>query len=108
MHETSLGPSGDGVVVMDIGGDVGALVLHAPAGLAGHEIDLTALDGSGSRTHSAVRERHHAGSVSHAAVYPALRAGRYGVEGSDQVVTIVGARVTEVEYGGAPHAVHRT
>ena len=37
-----LPPSGPGTVVLDIGGSVGALVVHTPAALAGLEIELAA------------------------------------------------------------------
>jgi len=39
-HHHTLDPSGDGTVVLDIGGDVGAIVLHTPHELAGMEIDI--------------------------------------------------------------------
>jgi hypothetical protein len=99
------GATGDGVVVMDIGGDVGGLVLYTAAELVGREIDLTSLDDAHAHTHSAVRERHHGGLVRYAAVYPSLRAARYAVAGSSREVTIVGGRVTEVVYDGGPLAV---
>ncbi len=42
-----LGPSQDGTVVLDIGGDVGALVLLTDASLLGAEIEINPLDASG-------------------------------------------------------------
>ena len=81
-------------VVLDIGGDVGALILYAPAELSGTEIEIS---GTGprthSRTHSIVRERNvggrsagrHAASAGpgdtavYAAVYPGLPAGDYTI-----------------------------
>ena len=98
MEETQFGPSWDGSVVLDIGGDVGALVLRVPPALAGHEIDLQPEDPTQPHTHSAVRERHHGEGVIYAAVYPALVAGTYLVEGSGQRVTIEGGHVSDVEY----------
>ena len=56
MPEFVLGPSHAGSVVLDIGGDTGALILHAPAEMLGREIDVTpagAPDAHG--THSLVR-----------------------------------------------------
>jgi hypothetical protein len=85
-------------VVLDIGENVGALLLHTPPSLNGREIDLDPDDESVARTHSAVRERCFAGAVTFAAVYPCLKAGSYTVEGSSQRVDIVGGRVTEIEY----------
>ncbi len=80
MHEDSPGPSGPGSVVLDLGAGVGALVLEAPAGLAGQEIEISRLeagDAAGRRTHSLIRERTTAAGNSYAAVYPGLAAGRY-------------------------------
>jgi hypothetical protein len=98
MEEVQLPPSWDGSVVLDIGGDVGALMLRTPPVLNGLEIDLEPDDQSLARTHSAVRERRLVGGVSYAAVYPSLKAGAYTVLGSGQRIVIVGGRVTEVDY----------
>lgn len=98
MHEMQLPPSWDGSVVLDIGGDVGALMLRTPPSLNGREIDLTPDDASRPHTHSAVRERQLINAVSYAAVYPNLKAGLYTVEGTGQRIVIVGGRVTEVDY----------
>ncbi len=79
-------------VVLDIGGEVGALILYAPAELAGAEVEIS-LTGSCSRTHSIVRERkvdqpaggRHAApsgpghTAVYAAVYPGLPAGIYTI-----------------------------
>ncbi|HET7018225.1 MAG TPA: hypothetical protein VFI65_30185 [Streptosporangiaceae bacterium] len=84
-------------VVLDIGGDVGALILYAPAELSGAEVEIS-LHGAGPRTHSIVRERrvdqsaggrHQVGrhaaqsgpgdAAVYAAVYPGLPAGVYTI-----------------------------
>jgi hypothetical protein len=98
MEEIQLPPSWDGSVVLDIGGDVGALMLRTPPVLNGLEIDLEPDDETLPHTHSAVRERRLVDSVSYAAVYPSLKAGSYTVLGSGQRIDIVGGRVTEVDY----------
>src|ERR1700677_1900293 len=98
MSEPQLPPSWDGSVVLDIGGDVGALMLRPPSTLNGCEIDLDPDDETAPHTHSAVRERRLIGGVAYAAVYPSLKAGRYTVEGTGQRVTIVGGQVTEIAY----------
>ena len=98
MEEIQLPPSWDGSVVLDIGGDVGALMLRTPPSLNAREIDLTPDDQSRPHTHSAVRERQLTNAVSYAAVYPILKAGLYTDEGSGQRIVIVGGRVTEVDY----------
>jgi hypothetical protein len=86
-------------VVLDIGGDVGALMLRTPPTMDRDEIDLTPDDASLPHTHSAVRERHLGTDITYAAVYPSLKAGMYTVEGSNQRVEIVGGVVTDVEFG---------
>ncbi|MEN8705501.1 MAG: hypothetical protein ABF306_05125 [Nocardioides marinisabuli] len=42
--------AGQGSVLLDIGGDVGALVVDMPAALVGHEVEIDPADG---------RDRHH-------------------------------------------------
>jgi hypothetical protein len=102
MEEIQLPPSWDGSVVLDIGGDVGALLLRTPPALNGREIDLTPDNASQPHTHSAVRERQLPNAVSYAAVYPNLKAGLYTIEGSGQRIVIVGGRVTEVDFDMLP------
>ena len=79
MAESALGPSGSGSVVLDLGPDTGALVLHTPPELDSREIEISRLaDGAPRRrTHSRVRQRHTPGGVQYAAVYPGLAAGEY-------------------------------
>lgn len=98
MNELQLPPSWDGSVVLDIGGNIGALVLRVSAGLDGQEIDLDPQDRALPHIHSCVRERRVAGGSSYAAVYPSLKAGLYTVEGSGQVVNITGGQVMELDY----------
>ena len=75
MHEAIPGPSGPGSVVLELGNDVGALVLETPAALLGREIEISPVGGAmaARRTHSLVRERRTATGTSYAAVYPGLR-----------------------------------
>jgi hypothetical protein len=89
-------------VVLDIGGDVGALMLRTPLSMEGSEIDLTPDDEFLPRTHSAVRERNVGSERTYAAVYPNLKAGMYTVEGSMQRVSIVGGTVTVIVFGADP------
>jgi hypothetical protein len=97
MDEQPLGPSGPASVVLDIGGDVGALVVELPAELCGQELDLLPVGGvGGTSVHTAVRERHVLGEVRYAAVYPAVRAGTYRVERVPGTFVVEGGRVTEV------------
>ncbi|MCU1488973.1 MAG: glycosylphosphatidylinositol specific phospholipase [Acidimicrobiaceae bacterium] len=96
--EVTLGPSEDGGVVLELGGEIGALVLRTAAELLGAEIELEPHTPGVPRTHSAVRQRLVSPERVYAAVYPSLRVGSYTVEGSGQVVAIEGGRVTELVY----------
>lgn len=98
MSERQLPPSWDGSVILDIGGDVGALMLRTSPRMVGREIDLTPDNVTLPPTHSAVRERQSVNGLSFAAVYPHLKSGTYTVEGSAQRITIEGGRVADVEY----------
>src|ERR1700722_19040329 len=103
MSEAVLPPSGQATVVLDIGADTGALVLHVPAELDGQEIEIS-LNGGAPRTHSQVRQRHVDEAVLYAAVYPGLPAGDYQVwsDADTQVgtVTITGGQVTNCHWPG--------
>jgi hypothetical protein len=96
------GPSAAGSVVLDLGPQVGALVLYAPADLDGVEIEISPGDDPAARrTHSLVRKRDcggpDPGSVSYAAVYPNVRAGSYTIWRADGtpagIVAIRGSQV---------------
>jgi hypothetical protein len=80
----AFGPTGPGSVMLELGEQIGALILQVPPGLAGHEIEISPSAG-GPRTHSLVRERVSAAGVSHAAVYPAVPAREYTVWREDAV-----------------------
>lgn len=99
MTESVAGPSGPGTVVLDVGGEVGALVLFTPAGLDGAEIEISRDDDPGARrTHSQVRQRRTTTATSYAAVYPGLPEGSYTIWRDRQdaacSVVITGGRVT--------------
>jgi hypothetical protein len=100
-HHT-LDASGEATVVLDIGGDIGALVLHTPHELAGMEIDIFRVGEDRPAMHTAVRERHLPDGHVHAAVYPTVPAGDYVVRAVGArpsiPVTIRGGHVTEVSW----------
>jgi hypothetical protein len=66
-------------VVLDIGDDVGALIIITPAVMAGEEIHVSPVQDPAARTHAVVRERRLGPASCHAAVYPALPAGEYTI-----------------------------
>src|ERR1700712_3114095 len=100
-EQSQLGPSQDGSVMLDIGGDIGALILHAPVELAGAEIEISPVGEVPPRRHVAVRERRGRGASRYAAIYPSLRAGRYtvwGLHGKPEAqVEITGGKICEIE-----------
>jgi hypothetical protein len=99
-HERALPPSGQGTVVLDIGGDVGALVVHATGDLSGVEIELARRGERQAFVHTEVRERRLPEGTVYAGVFPAVVIGDYtllGLDGRpDLEVTISSGRVTEV------------
>ena len=70
-------PSQAGSVVLDIGGDVGAAIVVAPASLAGVEIEIRRFGEPWAGRHVAVRARHLPDRTVHAAVFEALQRGSY-------------------------------
>jgi hypothetical protein len=91
-----------GSVAVDVGDDVGALLIHTDAARVGEEIEVERLDGGGSRTHVAVLTRRVGERIAHAAVFPALAAGEYAVLRPDgavaECVCIPGACVAELDW----------
>ena len=98
MSESPAGPSGPGTVVLELGADVGALVLYTPAELDGREIEISRDEAGARRTHSQVRPRHMTTRTRYAAVYPDLAAGPYTIWADEQNpagrVVITGGLVT--------------
>jgi hypothetical protein len=107
MNESVPGPSGAGSVVLNVGAEVGALVLYTPEDLDGREIEISAQGAPGARrTHSQVRERRAGRTVQHAAVYPGLAAGDYTIWRDATtpagVVTVRGGYVTSHHWPDGP------
>ena len=105
MTESAAGPTGPGVVVMELGAGIGALILYTPPGLDGEEIEISRDDEPGvNRTHSRVRPRPVAGATKYAAVYPGLPAGRYTIWRDEQTpataATVTGGQVSSCYWPG--------
>jgi hypothetical protein len=99
MTESAAGPTGPGVVVMELGAGIGALILYTPPGLDGEEIEISRDDEPGAkRTHSRVRPRPMPAATKYAAVYPGLPAGRYTIWRDEHtpatVTTVTGGQVS--------------
>ena len=99
--ESTPAPSGEGTVVLDIGGDTGAVVVLTPAGLDGSEIEVRPVGDVWRGTHTGVRQRELRDGVCFAAVFGALRAGRHQlrVRGTETEpvleVEVAGGSITE-------------
>jgi len=88
---------------MELGADIGALILYTPADMDGREIEISQDDDPGARrTHSQVRPRHMASVTKYAAVYPNLPAGAYTIWSDEQspatTVVITGGQVTKCSW----------
>ena len=112
--------------VLDIGGDVGALILYTDADYDEREIEISPVDDLAPanahdhteghdhdhphehehehehRTHTAIHERQAGGQTTYAGIYPQLKAGTYRLWTDDPSlpdrVTIVGGEVAEVDW----------
>jgi hypothetical protein len=78
-HHHTMEPSFQGTVVLNIGAGIGALVIHTPGRLHGHEIEVSPVGDAARRTHAAVRARYVRGGASFAVVIDSLPEGRYTV-----------------------------
>jgi hypothetical protein len=89
-------------VVLDIGDDVGALLLYTPPTMHGQEIEVSPLGVDSQRVHTAVLERLIGDQTRYVAVYPELRAGCYQIWVDDpsrtNQFTIIGGQVAEVDW----------
>jgi hypothetical protein len=95
------GPSGQGTVVLDLGGTRGALILFTTEALEGEEIEIRPVGGQWDGTHTAVRRRDLRDAVAFAGVFGSLPAGEYQVRIKGPVADQPGPRTTvEVTVAG--------
>jgi hypothetical protein len=105
-------PSGEGTVVLDVGGTMGALVILVTGALDGEEIEIRHAGGAWEGTHTAVRRRHLRDSVVFAGVFGSLPAGDYqarvrggapGQPGPATTVdlTVTGGEITQMDWPDA-------
>jgi hypothetical protein len=101
-HATENPHAGQGSVLLDIGGDVGALVVLVPDAMLGREVEIAPAGESFRAVHrphvAAVRRPVAGGSVP-SLVFPELAAGRYalaekGTADARLVVDVRGGEVT--------------
>lgn len=94
--------AGQGPVVLDLGDDVGALVLHTTEELVGHEVDISPVEDPSARRHVEVLPRRTAAGVRFSAVYGSLTEGDWTlwIDAAVPAMTarVHGGRVTEVHW----------
>jgi len=90
-------------VVLDIGEDLGALIIHTDPELHGVEIEISPDGQDAKRSHKQVLERSAEGHPQFTAVFNGLPGGRYTLwlDGDARVrgVTIEPGRVAELSWG---------
>ena len=64
-------------VLLDIGGDVGAVVVYLGAQVAGDELEIQPVGDPAGRFHTGIHQRVVDGDVAPVAVFPEVRTGRY-------------------------------
>ncbi|HET7487215.1 MAG TPA: hypothetical protein VFJ85_04755 [Acidimicrobiales bacterium] len=93
--------------VLDVGGEVGALVVHLAAVPAGGELEAQPAGRPGRRFHTGVHLRPVAGHLGPVALFPEVVEGAYQVLGEDHlplaVVDVAGGRVTTLDLRGGRH-----
>jgi hypothetical protein len=86
-------------VLLDIGQDVGALVLYTGSERRGAEIEVSLRAPGSRRVHTEIRERRVNGRLLYAGVYPELPAGEYVVwdeDGPAAEFIVRGGKVSEL------------
>lgn len=87
--------------MLDIGGDVGAVVAHLDAPTASGELDIQPSGDPSGRFHTGVHLRPVAGGPRWMAIFPNVGAGRYELLDDAgrrwATVDVTGGAVTEVE-----------
>jgi hypothetical protein len=78
-HTPEQAPENVDNLILDIGADTGALIIHAAVDRDQAEIEISPAGGEQARTHNIVRRREAVSGAVYAAVFPALAAGDYVV-----------------------------
>lgn len=101
-HAPLPAPSREGSVVLEIGGDQGAVIIHTGPAQDGLEIEVSPVDRTAHRTHAAVRPRHLGERTVYCAVISPLPAGEYTVWRDPLTeagrLTVVGGGVSEYHW----------
>jgi hypothetical protein len=89
-------------VVLDLGGDIGALILHTRAEMLGVEVEISATGQDDQRSHKDVLEREINGRPAFTAVFDNIRQGTYTLWIDDVAcerdVVVTGGSVSELDW----------
>ena len=89
-------------VVLDIGEDLGALIIHTDPELHGVEVEISPADHDEERSHKEVLERAIDGRPAFTAVFDKIPAGRYTLWVNDQPwareVAVDGSKIAELDW----------
>jgi hypothetical protein len=89
-------------VVLDIGGELGALIVHTEPDLHGIEVEISPEGNDGSRTHKEVLERRIDGRPAYTAVFDRLPQGQYTLWVEDvaraRTVDVTGGEIAEIDW----------
>lgn len=122
-HENYAARRHSEAVVLDIGEDVGALIVYADAGMLGVEVEISATGQDDRRSHKDVLEREVNGHPAYTAVFDKIHEGSYTlwVDGVARArnVAVTGSSIAELDWsvdetppprphtGGSREAEHR-
>jgi hypothetical protein len=89
-------------VVLDLGGEIGALIVHADADMLGVEVEISARGHDRLRSHKEVLERELNGRPAYTVVFDNVRAGSYTLWVDDVAlecdVVVTGGAVAELHW----------
>ena len=93
--------------VLDIGEDIGALVIYTGREMLGKEIEVSPKGNDTQKTHTAVLERKVNGRTTFAALFLALPEGEYiTLSTPSSEITIIGGQVTELDWRESNVIIH--
>ncbi|GIF14095.1 phospholipase [Actinoplanes teichomyceticus] len=106
-HHHTLAPSGQGTVMLNIGGRIGALIIHTTARFHGYEIEVSPAGRPERRQHAAVRARYVRGGVTYCVVIDGLAQGRYAIwaDGAEPLAEVHVGGGAVAEFTWPEHAV---
>jgi hypothetical protein len=88
--------------VLDIGGELGALIVHADPGLHGVEVEISPAGDDENRQHKEVLEREMNGRPAFTVVFDRVPEGRYTLWVDDEPrareVKVAGGEISELDW----------